>query len=287
MPVADGKIRLTNAHADYIEITVPVFGYRSRICFPFTLVQLGSSRWDAYDEGVTYDKRSCDCNFILTAAEQKTFADFVKLAGASGGRAQSLVLTMPTGSGFFPFGIDKGDAGPFTVAVELPTFPRMAAEEPLRYFEMGVRFSNTGTWPAYTLPDIVTEGNFVIGSVTDLRYPPSGFDATSGRYGYFATLTESNVPNFVDMGTDQDTYQTRFTFQGKDGSTAALLAYLTGTARAGLFGIYGDSNYYIFGRDKSSSGHFNVRLLQDYLEITHENYNIHKIELSLLWEADL
>lgn len=284
--IPDGCIQLSNSNGNYIFVSVPEFGYKTKITMPFTIGESDMNDVVIYDEGAAYDKRTCDCNFSLNSDDQSALNAFLKTVGVTGGRAQQLTLSMNTGSGFFPFGPDKGDAGPFTVSVEYPKHAKQVMD-PFLYFAGALRFRNVGAWPSYSLPSLSSEGVFQIGSVVGNRYPEGGFNADNSGYAVTLTSTENNTPNFVDRGTGGDTYWTKFTMQSNQAQAAAVIAYLTGTARGNQFAVYGGNNYYIFGRDKSASGSFHVKLNQESIEITHEMWNRFNYELNLIYEGDI
>lgn len=283
MSIADGKMRLQNAHGDYIEIDRPIFGYKTTVVMPFTLQESDDSAMHIYDEGVNYDQRFCDCTLQLSPGDATSFNNFFRVTGTSYGRGQPLILYLPINSGFFPFGPDIGDGWNLTSGLNITleiTSPAVQKEEPWRYFEIGIRIrsvattsSGTFSYPAYSLPTEEAEGEFVIGSITDNRYPVGGFDNSGNQYADHKTFSENSYPYCVDNGTGGDTYNAVIPMLSNESKAAAIINHLTQTVRGNTFNIQGSANgyYYIFGRDKSAAGNFVARLTTDTIEITHEN----------------
>ncbi|GAI98184.1 unnamed protein product, partial [marine sediment metagenome] len=178
MAVSDGKVQFEDADANQIEVDLPVFPYKSNIIFPFDIQKLENGKYASYDHGVgaaTYDHRICECTFQLTEAEAIIFNDFFRddytAAPETKGRAFDVTMRMNASSGFFPFGPDKGDVGDFVVALEIKSHARIG-ESPYLYFSITVNITNVGSWPVYSLPAEVAEGEMTIGTITNNRFPP-------------------------------------------------------------------------------------------------------------------
>lgn len=293
MSVTNGKIKFANlAATQFIEIAPPVFGYRTMIEFPFTIGETDDNQRFIYDEGESFDMRSCEGDVILPISEQAAFNDlFRQPAASSGVRGQVITMELPTNSGFFPFGPDKGDAGLFTVIVEIVAFPTFG-DVPFRYFKSRIKITTVSTtrgvpvsYPSYSLPAVVSEGGFTIGTVAGNRYPTSAFDNKGSEYGDFKTVTEGNIAYPVDRSQNADTWEAKFQMISNQPNAAAVIKYLSGTARGNAFSIAGDpdGNYYIFGKDKASVGAFTVKLTQESIEIIHENYDRFSYNLNLVY----
>lgn len=280
MPVADGKINLNNGGAG-IEIRTPLFGYETRIKFPFDFDN--TRERTAFDHGkgaATYDIRSCECDFILDADEAQFFNNFVKNTSANQARGQTALLSMLSGSKFFPFGADKGDVGNFTVTIEMAR-PQGVGKEPFRYFKCNVKFTNVGAWPAFTPASPESQGEFSIGTVAGLRMPRNWF-SPDVMYNVKTFITEGGAQTFMDAGANGDNYFTKFDMMEKEGNMASLISFLaSASGRVTQFAISANANSYPFGRDKSSGLSFNVRLMQAELRIVHASYNIFETGLNL------
>jgi hypothetical protein len=282
MPATDGKILLT-ANAQTCAISLPSFGYRTTIALPFDIQELDNGAIAIYDHGATatpntkYDVRTCECDFLLSATEMALFTTWYKAAAS--GRGVDATLEMTTNSGFHPFGPDKGDAGPFTVAIEMDQHASVG-EAPWLHFPLTLRMTNTGSWPAYKAPDEVPEGGLTIGTVTANRFPP-GWYKVDGRYGAFVALTQSAVSYYMDKGTGADWFRTKAGMVSNESKAARVIAYLTGTSRATALALVCGANSYPFGVDKEDDGTYSVRMIQDTIEITHKRYNEFEYDLTL------
>jgi hypothetical protein len=251
-----------------IDISVPVYGYKTTIDMALDVVKLNSGKYATRAEAATYDKRYCDCQLYLDITDQLAFTDFFNTDSASTARGEDCVLTMSAGSGFFPFGPDRGDAGPFTVAVEVID-PGPISAHPWRTFTPKIRITNTGAWPSYTLPTEVDEGPCTIGTVDGLRFPQEMFGSV-GQYADHQTMMESGAVQHVDRGALADSYTTTWGFSGNVSKSAAVLAYLTGTARAANTSFVVPSHSHPFGFDLGDDGTFSVNLINGKIEVIHE-----------------
>jgi hypothetical protein len=284
MAVTDGKIQLEDADLNQIEISVPVFGYKTTILLPFDIQKLDTGLYGIYDHGASYDIRKCNCTFMLSATEMNTLNTFLKEdnISTSKGRAYNVTLRMNTGSGFFPYGADKGDVGDFTTAM---TFTKHGSvgESPFNYFICDVEMVNVGTFPAYVLPAEVSDGAFTFGTITECRFPPDWFSPAI-NYGYYATIKQNSTVEWIDRGENADWFETQFDFRSNESKTAAVINYITGTSRGGAFNIATPAGYRPFGSD-IGDGTFSVRLIQDKIEITHHEYNLFSFPITLSYES--
>ena len=199
MAPGDGQIEFQQG-ATSIQVSVPSFSYKTTISLPFDWQKMDDGTWEGFDNGTAYDKRKCECTLFFTAAQMATFNDFHRTDGE--GRAIDITMRMNANSGFHPFGPDKGDVGDFTVAVEIKNHG-MVGESPFRYFKVDLVIYNTGSWPAYTPPAEVDDGDFTIGTITDLRFPPGWFEPEA-EYGTFMTLEENSTSQWIDRSVNFD-----------------------------------------------------------------------------------
>lgn len=275
----DGKITVTlNGGGNEINVAVPIFGYQTIIDFPFTIVKRDDGSYNVWDDngtGSTFDKRYCQCQFELSASDMNTLNTYI----SDTGRGQSdLVLSMSTGSGFFPFGPDKGDTGDFEIALVIKNSDRVS-NEPWGYFVCEVEIYNTGTWPSYTLPSEVSEGSFTFGTVTNCRFPISWFKPTT-KYAVHDTRDYDGDIRYIDRGSSGDHYTTDWTWVCNESKAAAILDYIETTARGTAFSITSASGFYPFGRD-NGDGSFTVKMIQERIVVRHENYDQYKFDMKL------
>lgn len=293
MSTADGKLNLVYG-ATEINVDLPVFPYRTKIELPFDIQKLDSGKYGVYDHGATYDVRSCECEVELTSTDYNNLLAII--LNAAQGRGANLTMSMYTGSGFFPFGPDKGDTGPFTVTAEILDRKGIGSA-PWLYFKATLRFVNVGAWPAYSLPDQVNEGTMSIGLSTDedpdqlntvyfLRFPPQWF-APRMRAGVHVAIEQNATSQWMDKGAGagSDAWETTAGMVCNESKAAAAIYFLTGTARSGSWVLNTGANAWPFDRDKAQNGNFTVQMIQDSIEITHTVYNRFEFDLHFGYAA--
>lgn len=274
MAPSSGQIELTYAGTS-IQISVPNVPYTSRIEMALDIVELDSGLYITRDEGSTYDKRICECEFDLTATEQNNLNTFLNTTA----RGQSVILTLPSGSGFFPFGPDKGDTGDFTVSAIIISHGRIQ-DSPFRYFRTALRFVNVGSFPAYALPAEIDDGTITIGSITTCRFPPNLFQPQV-NYEVNTQFTENSTPYYFDRGSGGDFKRNSFVMVSNESKAAAIINYLTGSSgRDASFNLVTAAHQYPFGRDHAE-GTYTVQLVKNQINIKHINYNEFEFEMFL------
>jgi hypothetical protein len=283
MSATAGKLKISytddNSAAQSLEIALPNRGYRTLITLPFDIQPLDDGFWGRFDHGNGTDDqdiRQCVCDFVLTASEMGAIEDSVWSDADARGR--QLTIEMGAGSAFYPFGPDKGPTGPFTVDGVFES--RGIGQSPYKFFQVHAVFTATGNWLAYSLPSEVPQGSLQIGTVTGLRFPPSWF-APITKHAVSSTLTGGTAVQYRNRGTGGDRYSTSFEMSCNESKAAALIAYLTGTARALDFSIVTGNNSYPFDINNGASGTFTVCLIDEVIEIRHDRHNEFKFGLKL------
>ena len=265
------SIQLTNPNTDTITVKGFNRGYKTLIKYPFDIQELEVGTFTSFDNGAgteNFDIRECMGEIILTAADQQTLNNFLNVTATTSGRAKDLTLDLITDSGFFPFGPDKGDKGPFTVTFQILSSPGIGPT-PYKHFRNQVKMVNTGAFPAYTLPSEVGEGGLTIGTITNNRFPIGWFDSDT-NYRYDVQVVEGSDSQYIDRGESADNFRTSGELVSNESKAAAVIKHLTQTVRNGTFTLAGGTDFFIFGRDKGSSGTYTVRLLNEIIEIVHE-----------------
>lgn len=271
-----------DSSGNLIRIKTPVHGYRSILQFGWDIQDLDNGKWDSFDPGSSYDGRMCECDFVLDATDQALLMDF--LGTSAKARADAAVTMSISGDqDFRPFGADKGNAGDFTVGIQLMSTEGIGGR-PYAQFQTKVMIVNHGSYPAYSNVTDVDEGSWDLGTVTGVRFPPDWFDpnvfyASDGSMGMDGNL------DFVDRSTNADRYESQFRLVCNQPKTERILSYLADTARADTFSITPAGNHYIFDIDKGTVGPHTVRLLQKSIEVTHNMYNQFEFTLHVGFEA--
>lgn len=279
--LVQGNIRLVYGAgaSDYVDIRRPLFGYRTTVKMPVDIVELGNGKWSLYDHGEggeSYDQRECACDFILTPAQYSTFITAFDSDSTARNRALTLELD---GDGFFPFGPDKGDVGPFSVAMTI-TEDKGRLLNPHGYYGVSLAMVNTGAFPSYSLPTQTGTGPVTIGSVTNLRFPDSFFAPKITRPDS-VMITGGTTAHIQGRGSSGDSKTTDAAFRLNESKAASLLAYLTaGAGRAASFSFIGGTNSVPFGLG-AGSGTFTAILTSPVIEISHERYNDFRVTLNI------
>jgi len=273
---SDGKLTVTLSDtSNEINVAVPIFGYKTNIYYPYTINQLSSGHFSAFDDGSAYDHRSCEVSFEVSPEDMVTINNYITSTGRG---KNDLILSMSSNSGFHPFAPDKGDTGPFTVAIEIKKYGKVT-NEPFKYFVCDAVLHNTGEYPSYSLPSEIDEGEFTFGTVTNCRFPKSYFNP-SARYAVYNTMTYSGAVEYIDQGINGDSYTTDFSFTCNESKTAAIISYLD-AVRTNTFTVVAPSDYYMFGSDKGESGEYTVRFIQNNISVLCEGYNRYSFNLQL------
>lgn len=236
------------------------------IILPFDKINLDNGTINIYDHGEQYDKRICKMKFILNTTQQSLLNTFIN----STARAKEVQFS-PGASGVHIFAPDKGDANSFDVTCVHSGTP-MIGQYPFRYFECNLILTNTGSYPAYSLPTEINDGEMTIGTVTNLFMPQRGFKPNQ-IYTISVSLTENSTPYIMDRGSGGDSATTKVLLSCNETKAAALLYYFTHTIRSGTFTISDEVYYYIFGSDHGTGGNHNVKLFGNKINVKQLNYN--------------
>lgn len=251
------------------------------ITLPFDFIKLDDNTLDVYDNGAQYDKRLCKCTMLLSTTEQTNLNTFLN----STARAKTVDMILTAGSGWFPFGPDKGDEGTFSVSITISGTPKIK-DNPFRYFECNL-IINAISYPGYSLPSETYDGpTFRIGAVDYLAMPQSLFEPDQ-IYTISVAFTESNRAEYFDRGSLGDAAGTSFTLQCNESKCAALLYYLTTTKRTELFEMETGSYYYAFGPDHNSSNTYNVLLASEKIIVKQIRHDYYEVKLDLKYDSDI
>ncbi len=280
MSVTDGKIKITIPAVAAIEIPLPVYPYKTTIDLGLDIQKLETGNgYSIYDNGSTYDMRSCEVDFVLSRLDTAILNDIIR----DFGRGVAYTLEICTNSQFRPFGPDKNDTS-YTVMMEMLSQDGIG-DAPYLYFHSKVKLTNAGTYAGTALPTEINDGSFQIGTVDGLRFPPNWFEPEAHYEVDGFVLRDSSAAQFINGGISGDSYDTTCELESNFSKAAALMAYITGTARGGTLSIIAGNNSWPFGRDKVNgvglgAGTYTVRLIQESITITHEAFNIFKIPLA-------
>jgi len=258
------EITLT-AGVDNYRLPAPEWGYTTDLSVALIHSPVLPRGYSVWDNGSSNDFRVCTCTFVLDSTDANTMATLFR--DGQKGRALDLTLHLPSGSGFFPFGPDKGDTGAYTVRA-IDFRPGKQLEEPYGYYRYTVSMVCT-SYPVYGLPTEVSEGGLTIGTISELRWPPD-WPETESRYDVSTQLTDDGTPYSVNKMTNS--YEAMLGMICNESKAAALLNHLVGTVRDGTLTITPPANTCMFGRE-NGAGPFTCRWLDEHVQITHAAFD--------------
>ena len=275
--IATGFFRIaTNDLSAYVDIPLPNYPYKSTIKLAFDIQELDNGDLYIRDEGNTYDKRYCDIDLILTPTQQYNLNQQINYTN----RAQTFVLILPsTQCGFFPFGPDLGNVGPFQIICTYPETPKINYA-PFKYFTCKLQFALVGAPPPFTLPTQIDDGPLSVAGIGTVNLPPDLFEPDQ-EYAYDVQLTENSTPQFINRGTLGDCVKSEFTLLCNYSKSAAIVNALAVTYRATGLPLIAPSPTYALGVDQGASGTYTLNNISDTLEITNEDYNRFSMKVSL------
>jgi hypothetical protein len=264
------EIAFTDAGSNTVYIPFPLYGYESTITMGMRVSEkLSTGLYRIYDRGVAYDIRTCRAMFLLNRANAEQLHDLYKDADKS--RAYSLTMVLPSGSGFFPFGPDKGDAGSFQVRI-IGLEHYGTSDQPRGWFRTEITMV-AESYPVYSVEDAVADGPIQIGTITGLRWPDSGVQPAYD-YAVSTVTTQDGSPYTIDKWSNADAYETSLNLSLNDRGAQRLINHLTGTVRGAQFNILSINNGYMFGIDLTTTGYYYVcRLTDNELRIRHNGIN--------------
>jgi len=270
------EIAFTDAAGNTVYIPFPLYGYETSVNKGMKIsYKLANGTYRIYDRGVGYDYRTCRCMFLLNRANSEQLHDMFKDADKA--RAFSVTMTLPSGSGFFPFGPDKGDAGAFRCRL-IGLDHLGTSDNPKGWFRTEITLV-AESYPAYSVEAAVADGPIQIGTVTGLRWPDSGV-SPDYRYAFNTTLTADGTPYTIDKWTNADSYETTLNLMLNDRGAQRLVEHITGTVRGNQFNILSVNGGYIFGIDLVTTGYYYVcRMIDNELSIIHNGINDFSVTL--------
>lgn len=251
-----------------VEIETPLWGYTTTLAMPFIIQHMGGLTWTRWDDGAAYDRRYLKCEWMMTATLTNALLDIFK--NSAKGRGAQLTLKLGTSSGFYPFGPDKGDSGNFVCALKSVN-AKPSIGHPQDYFQTECEFIFAGSYPVYSLPTQINEGNLTIGTIANLRYPQNMHDQEIDyRVAPIDTLSSSAYIN--DNGSGADSFVASMAMDLQGPNMAALINHLVATNRIADLTITPPANAYLYGRE-NGDGPFTCSWIDNQIEIVHRGFN--------------
>jgi len=253
----------------------PMYDYTTGISLALEHIPLLPKGYSIWDNDSTNDFRTFKATWQLSATVTNRFLNIFN--SINKGRGVSVLLNFGSNSGVFPYGPDLGDSGIFQSRMTSIN-AKGVMEEPYLYFNTEMEFVME-TYPEYSLPTEIPEGDLQIGTITNLRYPPSYPDPTS-NYGYNTRLTRDGSPYTIDKTSDSDFYITTLPMICNQSKAAALIDHLVTDVRDSNITIIAQANNYLFGNEMGSSGTYICQWLNDVIQIDHNRYDEFEFKIS-------
>lgn len=269
MPLAAKTISIRYASTDVV-VPLVLWGYKTTIEYPFTITKLSNGKYTKWDNGTSFDRRYCSCSWLLQKADAETLLNVFNKEAQ--GRNVGLTLKLGTNSGFYPFGFDKGSSGNFTCALK-SCIPGASQGHPADLFQVDCELVSTGTFPSYSIPSGVNEGNLTIGTVDLLRYP-EGMHTQGNQYKQKTVDTYGFNSYGNDAGELADCFEASLALELLPVNMTRLIDFLSGASgRATAIDIIPPANAYLFGIENDSTDTYPTTWLDKTIETVHDNFN--------------
>jgi len=275
--MADVTLTATT-NADYCELNYPVRPYTSIYRFSADISKVEDNTYLFWDNGIEYDTPSCNCSFVVPYAQAMAFDVFIRAH-----RTENMTLTIggTVPSGFYPFMPHRGYSGPFLVSCDVKKFAGFQ-DAPYKYFKIDLTFTFVygGAWPSFSLPPEIAEGDVTIADITNIRYPEAHFDPAID-FSRFIIHDEQTTAYYDTHGSGADQAITDFGIRLNTSKAAALMSSLIIDYRYDPFFLTVGTWQYPFGEHYGDSSSFAVRLLQETIEVVHQENNMFETNLKL------
>jgi len=272
-------VTITDAASGAYTFYPPNYGYTVALNMALLMSQRADGSIGAYDQGTTYDYRTVSFDWQLDATDMRSLHNIFRTAAQS--RGKSISFTLPTGSGVYPAGPDRGDAGTFQLRLVNTVNHEGTKNGPWQYFTTQTPFL-VESYPDYTVPAVDAEGPLRIGTVDTLRFPPEFADPTY-IYAIDTAITRGGIGYNVDRWTTADVYNTSMRLVLNNANAGQLVKYLVETARGTTFRVYPVNGGWLFGVDytPASYSYYNCKLTSPKIEMTNTMHNRWEIELDV------
>ena len=266
-------ITLTGVGGEFA-INNPEHNYVSRAHLAIT-PQKTCTGWESWNNGIARDYRTCSIpRFIHDEADGLALVTFLK-----NNQGNEISMAIGTDSNFFPFGPDKGDSGSFIVRILNREF---GSFDQFEQFTKSIDLLLVNA-PDYSLPSVVNQGGFQIGTVQYLLYPQLNFNHKT-NFSINTGVNYGGEGKSIDHG--HDSFESSFVQQCNTSLAAKLFEFLTGaTGRDQDITIIAEYDYYMFGPDNGSDGTYTCKLIHNVIECKHIENEQFEIPLSFYMKS--
>jgi hypothetical protein len=267
------QIYLKLAGGSRVALRTPEPGYAVSVALGLHSTRVRPAGLVTFDDATT--ARSVSFSFLCDATTTSALQTFYDTTA----RAKDSYLILPARSGFYPFGPDKGDGGEFKVHI-IGFTPEAVLSEPYKWFRINLSLAGI-SFPTHALPTAIPEGDFSIGTCTQLQFPYEQ-PGTELIYSVGSAVTRTGIPYSVAKVSDSQL--TTLTLECNTSNAAKLLDYLIGKVRAGTVALGCPANSYLFGA-KVGSGSINCKMTNEIITVTHDSPDSFTFKLTFLRTA--
>lgn len=263
-----------------ISIPIAQYGYKSIIELGVKFNKKSNGTIGVFDFGKTYDRYICEFEVSLTKTQAQSILTFL----FDTDRAETYTLS-PSGD-FSPFSPFRGVES-FDIKILSFKESNISIGKNYKHYKYKFKIQNVGVFPSHTLPPIIDEGKFNIGSsngLDALRYPENGISNLNSykigalsQYGKNVELT--NWSDTVVGNCEADFRRAQFQLMLRRGSMARLVYEIIENIRFDSTLFNSGALFNIFGSVSSSN---NSNLLNSKLEIVHVMHEKYTINLDVM-----
>jgi hypothetical protein len=245
----------------------PQYGYTVSLRMALRGRQMADGTIHHWDAGVANDARVLTLQWVLTGDEQTDWEFF--MLSRNWRYATVGIALGASATGFYPGGPDHGDVGTFTGRlVSWGSSARL--QEPYQRTTVDATIL-LETYPAYTLPALVSQGAHTIGTVGGFMAPQKGYKPGYRPAGQ-TDVTQGGAPSSVDSGVAGDSWSTAWEQECNHSHAAAIVNHLAAVARGAAFSVDTDDELRPFG-DRGARDVVTARLSSGLVEISHDEHD--------------
>lgn len=160
----------------------PIYGYKTKIIFPFTFNENGNNTVSVFDYGFDYDKVECSCKLIFT--DEYYYRVFNSIYTKTNdpdqtGRSDLLKMTDCNAFGFYPFGffVSEPQGGYSVYMKDVVTHDKQDFLGKIWSVDFSLVWDLSVDTRTFTpISPFTHDGDFSLAGITGLPYPEDGFE---------------------------------------------------------------------------------------------------------------
>ena len=271
-----GRLRFESS-SGLIDVDLPIRPYKSIHRFSIDIEKTEENKYLLYDNGAQYDTSSCEFTLQLPLDQALGLQQFIRNS-----RTESFTMSTvgAINSGFYPFLPHRGTTGPFQVSLEVKKFKGFQ-EDPYRYYDIDLKVVNVGTFPFFNLINELWEGDVSFAGINNLRYSPFDPQAEPDRA---VSYDEKTFPYYSTHKANADPKITKLHLQMNLSKAMRVTKKLLENVRTNLTSLSVPTQQFPFGEYFGDNQSFNVKMIQDTIEIVHQELNEFSMDILLSQE---